>query len=327
MMVLLCHYVELYCPNQSLVNITYLGPLGVNIFFVISGFLITTLCLKEKINTGSIALRNFYTRRALRIIPVAYLYLTTIIILNAIFNFNILPLTFGYAFLFLSNLSISRRSQFSWNIAHYWSLATEEQFYLIFPFLLKKAWYLYIITLITIIFLVPLAYYLQTQNHFLNYPLAMALIKYLLKFQGIAIGCFFAIMLFKGFINFGKKRSYITLLSIIVVLGFKYSSDLNYRAVFINCIISIFTGFIVTNSLHPDKNAFFKFLNLKILNTIGILSYSIYIWQQLFLSNDPKFLPSRVPLNIFFLVVVPCLSFYFYERYFLKIKSRLRTNK
>jgi peptidoglycan/LPS O-acetylase OafA/YrhL len=51
------------------------GDIGVNIFFVISGFLITTLALKEKVKTGKISLPRFYTRRLLRILPVAYLLL------------------------------------------------------------------------------------------------------------------------------------------------------------------------------------------------------------------------------------------------------------
>src|ERR1700743_793387 len=67
------------------------GTIGIHIFFIISGFLITTLLLKERVLNGKVSLKNFYIRRVLRIFPVAYLYIFTLIILSKIFNF---PLSF-----------------------------------------------------------------------------------------------------------------------------------------------------------------------------------------------------------------------------------------
>src|ERR1700761_4201490 len=83
---------------------TFAGSIGVWIFFVISGFLITTLLLKEKVQTGKISLKQFYIRRFLRIIPVAYLFLITLVILNSALKLQVPSKSFLSAFLFFQNL-------------------------------------------------------------------------------------------------------------------------------------------------------------------------------------------------------------------------------
>ena len=110
------------------------GSLGVYIFFVISGFIITTLLLKEKLRKGRISLRSFYIRRFLRIFPVAYLFLFVLCLLNYFFHLAIPAMAFAGAAFYLTNFSFI---PFIWYTAHFWSLAVEEQYYLVFPFILK----------------------------------------------------------------------------------------------------------------------------------------------------------------------------------------------
>jgi peptidoglycan/LPS O-acetylase OafA/YrhL len=152
-------------------------------------------------------------------------------------------------------------------------------------------------------------------------------LRYLIKFQGISVGCLCSVLLFKGYFNFGKIRFAITLISICVLAYLRFESGYSFHSCFTNLIISIFTGFVVVNNIHLQNNFIFKILNLKILGIIGMLSYSIYIWQQLFLSNDPKFILSQYPVNLIFVIVVPCLSYFYYERFFLKLKTRFIKNK
>src|SRR5471030_1391709 len=85
-MVVLSH---LRLTDKFFYNTLFNGSRGVFIFFVLSGFLITTLCIKEKVTTNNISLKNFYIRRALRIFPVAYLFIVVIIILNFVFKLGI----------------------------------------------------------------------------------------------------------------------------------------------------------------------------------------------------------------------------------------------
>ncbi|RYE28202.1 MAG: acyltransferase, partial [Sphingobacteriaceae bacterium] len=101
------------------------GALGVSIFFIISGFIITTLLMKELIYTKDINLKNFYIRRFLRIIPLAYLFLFVLIGLNQIFDMRINFSGFLLAFLFLKNFVGSETDPAT---THYWSLSVEEQY-------------------------------------------------------------------------------------------------------------------------------------------------------------------------------------------------------
>ncbi len=100
---------------------------GVRYFFVISGFLITTLLLKEQAATGSISLKNFYFRRTLRILPVAYSFLITMVVLNRCWHLGITSANFLASFLFFKNFRLATTGF----LEHFWSLSIEEQYYLL----------------------------------------------------------------------------------------------------------------------------------------------------------------------------------------------------
>ncbi|KQN30873.1 hypothetical protein ASE92_19235 [Pedobacter sp. Leaf41] len=88
MMVILGHFMLTLEPGSiihTILKLTAIGGLGVKIFFVLSGFLITTLLIKEKIKYTRINLKKFFIRRVLRIIPVLYLYLIVIFFVNHFF--------------------------------------------------------------------------------------------------------------------------------------------------------------------------------------------------------------------------------------------------
>jgi len=102
------------------------GAIGVNIFFVISGFIITTLLLKEKVRTGHISLKLFYIRRSLRIFPVAYLYLFCLFIIGFLFPLHTTLRMFLSAGLYIDNFPIPGGK--NWQTSHFWSLAVEEQY-------------------------------------------------------------------------------------------------------------------------------------------------------------------------------------------------------
>jgi len=97
-----------------------LGGFGVTIFFIISGFLITTLLIKEKMAKGRISLKDFYIRRAFRILPVVYLYLAVLLILNKVFVLNLPPGSFLRPAFFVENFG--DHSTFGIT-GHFWSLS------------------------------------------------------------------------------------------------------------------------------------------------------------------------------------------------------------
>ena len=104
-----------------------LGDLGVRTFFVISGFLITTLLLRERAKTGRISIAGFYLRRCFRIFPAFYVYLGVMVLAAAIGWIDVPRTDFAFAATYTMNFHPHR----AWYVGHLWSLAVEEQFYLL----------------------------------------------------------------------------------------------------------------------------------------------------------------------------------------------------
>jgi peptidoglycan/LPS O-acetylase OafA/YrhL len=314
--------------TNSFFNIIFNGRLGVLIFFVLSGFLITTLCIKEKVTTNNISLKDFYIRRALRIFPVAYLYILVIIVLNYVFKLNISYINILAAVFYLMNLSsIFRKYFFSWETAHFWSLSVEEQFYLIIPVILKKRFKTYLLVILFIIFILPILISLQYLFPILNNNILYAFTHYIEKFQAIAIGCLFSVLTFKYSDNY-KISNTVKVITNIAAFAFifymQYDDFFTLTNVFSGLIISFTIGYIIITNISFRTDIIFKILNFKILKIVGILSYSIYIWQQIFTSESKK-LPSIIttfPYSLIFIVIVSCISYYFYESFFLRLKSK-----
>jgi peptidoglycan/LPS O-acetylase OafA/YrhL len=124
------HWVELHYKSDVA---GAFANLGVRIFFVISGYLITTLLLEERARRATIRLRDFYVRRAYRILPAAMLYMFPVF---AIFRHELRWYHAAAAALYLTNFDYAH----PWFVGHLWSFSVEEQFYFLWPGVLKK-WY------------------------------------------------------------------------------------------------------------------------------------------------------------------------------------------
>lgn len=109
-----------------------LGSIGVRLFFVLSGFLITRILLDSRSIALPAALRSFYLRRGLRIFPLFYL----VLLLAAIINIGPVRATIGWHVSYLTNIYLFNRGGWHGSISHLWSLAVEEQFYLVWPLLM-----------------------------------------------------------------------------------------------------------------------------------------------------------------------------------------------
>ena len=114
------------------------GFLGVDLFFVLSGFLITALLLSEENQHGSIGLGSFYVRRALRLLPALYLVLAAFFVYAHVVDHPPVGAssTIGYALVYLSNWQQIWHPLTGEGLTHLWSLAVEEQFYLLWPLVL-----------------------------------------------------------------------------------------------------------------------------------------------------------------------------------------------
>jgi peptidoglycan/LPS O-acetylase OafA/YrhL len=109
------------------------GACGVEIFFVISGFLITSLLLQEQRKRGAFSLSGFYLRRAFRILPPLYFYIGFVVLLGIGGRITLNRSDIVSSLFFFHNFS---RDATMWPLEHLWSISVEEQFYLIWPFIL-----------------------------------------------------------------------------------------------------------------------------------------------------------------------------------------------
>ena len=106
------------------------------------------------------------------------------------------------------------------------------------------------------------------------------------------------------------------------MFGLRFDEFYTLKSLYVNLAISVIAGYLILSNIIPANDWIFKVLNNKFLSFIGILSYGIYIWQQLFTGRDSKMLLSIFPNNVLGLITVPLLSYYLYERRFLKLKSK-----
>lgn len=303
------------------------GTLGVNIFFVLSGFLITVICLKEKHQTGQLSLKNFYLRRALRILPVAYLYLLVLLILDHFFLLHIPYFQLLGAAFFVMDFSYFNSHSFNFMVAHYWSLSVEEQFYLILPFILKRSYKVFFWCIVFLVAALPLLSSAQAFVPFLNTGGMYYLTHFCIKFQSIAVGCLLASLAFNKAFDHYRVLSYKiagNLIAIALILYLHYDAFFSPGSSIINLLIAILIAYIILSNLVPANDFIYRFLNNKVISWIGIISYSIYIWQQLFTLGDarlPRFL-TAFPNNLLFIAIVSCGSYFIFEKYFLKFKKR-----
>ena len=271
------------------------GDLGVTFFFTLSGFLITYLLLQEREEKGAVSLKHFYIRRALRIWPV---YMVVIIAGFFVFPYLIdtplavsllAPLSRLPAYLFfVGNIDLIYMGYASVIIGVLWSLAVEEQFYLIWPYVFKK---IKTSTIPWVLGFVIVASFIYRFIHWENYEI----IRYMTfsVFSDLAIGCLLAYLVFfkKGFVEFFERmpRWAILLNYILVlfypmlrgVLSFLISGWLYHTMYALESVIFciLFAGIIMEQCF--AKNSFFKLGNSKTLIYLGKISYGLYAYHMI----------------------------------------------
>ena len=266
------------------------GFLGVDIFFVISGYLITSIILRELITTGSISFKNFYERRIRRILPVlllvmmvslpfAWIYLWPKDLIN--FSKSILySLGFSSNFYFyFSGQQYGDEDALLKPFLHTWSLSVEEQYYILFPIILLitfKYFKKYLIHILIIGFVVSLglAYY-GNKNYvsgtFYLLPTRMweLLAGSILAYFEIRLG------------HRSKHQRFNLILPSVGITIISYSilffNDKIFNTLFYTLSVIVGVCFIIWFSNKEER--FTKILSSKIFVGIGLISYSLYLWH------------------------------------------------
>ncbi|HTC01522.1 MAG TPA: acyltransferase [Ferruginibacter sp.] len=296
---------------------------GVRIFFVISGFIITHLLLKEEKLKDNISLKNFYLRRFFRIIPVLYVYLVILFILTLFFhNETITPIIWFLSLFFMANFwSIGVR----WSTGHLWSLSVEEQFYFLWPVIFTNRR----LRLIVPLFFILLAPILRMIEY--KHPGLIGDASFFTNADAIFIGCLFAMYREKVF----KKRYKIVEFIILSITAFiliaqkiALSGTGLISVPFANSLFAISIVILIERSFSPSS-VLYKIFNLRILVWIGRISFSLYLWQQLFyhcsIFGDKIY--TRFPLNILCMFVCAFLSYSFVEKPILRFRQNLMNKK
>lgn len=333
--------------NFGFINYFFFGWLGVDLFFVLSGFLITDILLKTR-NTNKF-LSRFYIRRILRIFPLYYFSLILLLVVIPRLNFTTIDFSYyiknqWWYWTFLQNWFLVTHNYGNNTTAlhHFWSLAVEEQYYLAWPWLIlliKKTKYLLLIMASLLVFIICARYYIWEYkiSHFNYYGFFT-----FTRIDGLCIGSMLAILQFNN-PNFLRRFSTIIIFGLALFNFIFYFFNRHNQFTLPYWAIVGYTTFAVIFALLlyeaiSAKNRLLQFiLEFPSLRFLGKVSFGFYVyhWPVYLLlypyvslwitknSGQPNH-NSKIVISIILTIIgfiISVISYYCFERYFLKLKK------
>ncbi len=314
------------------------GFVGVDVFFVISGYLITTIIIRE-LNNNTFSIKSFYERRARRIFPA----LIFIILISSIISFIFLTRSELVSYfksviatlLFFSNLYFYKTSPYFRSesdlepLLHTWSLSIEEQFYIMFPITLLLFYkffkrYIFLMLIFGFVASLFICQFLAlktsgTLNFYFTFSRAWEL----------ALGAICAyIIIYKNLSYSVLIKNLLSTVGVILILFsvFSFSRQTVFPS-FYTLVPTIGTSLII---LFADRHTFInKILSIKFLVGIGLISYSLYLWHQPLLAFGRIFFDDlsivQKLILIFLSVLMSIFSYFFVEKIF-RNKKKINSN-
>jgi len=318
--------------RQGNLTFTFAGALGVQLFFVVSGFLITTLLLREEKKHGSISLRRFWMRRMLRIMPAYLVYVIAIWLIdasneslsvNSSSYLAALTFTTGYA-------------HGDYELGHLWSLGVEMQYYLIWPLVVflgspRARW-----VFAALLILAGIGARVVVYRYFGSSMMFAA--GSVCNMDGIILGSILA-MLAESQSSVlqslgGKSAKWVlscAFFASTLVIGLSLARQAGFITVPIGKLVTalslaVFVGWIVFGRLGVVQ----RVLNSAPFCWIGTISYSIYLWQQFVLR--PGGLAGIWPVlhwldqplaALTATIIISAISYYVLERPLVEMRKRL----
>jgi peptidoglycan/LPS O-acetylase OafA/YrhL len=310
------------------------GFIGVDIFFVISGYLISSIILKELKIDNKFNLLNFYERRARRILPALFLIMTFSLLLGYLFlspnKFVELSKSIIFSEFFVSNyffwkdgLIYGSEDSFIKPFLHSWSLSVEEQFYLFFPlamliiFKIKKNLILHLI-----VYLIVISFF-TTNLTVLNFP-SLSFYSIHARIWELACGSLVAFLEVHKSFKISKFKLVIRLsfqfiaLFLLFFAIFKFNQNTLHPS--FNTLVPVLSIMLLISSLN-ENDFITKILSNKILVGTGLISYSLYLihFPILSIANNLNFENLNYSLRfavLLSIILLSIISFYFVERPF-----------
>jgi peptidoglycan/LPS O-acetylase OafA/YrhL len=285
------------------------GNTGVRIFFVISGYLITRLLLAEHDRTSTIGLREFYIRRAYRILPAAVVFIAAGVIIDWQ---HMTWYHVAAALFYVANCDYS----IPWIFGHLWSLSVEEQFYLLWPGVLKR-WYQHRIPILAGV---------------MAFAPALHVVLYYFKVPGggdalfpvvadnLAIGCLVAML--ESRIPRIPGYAAVAMTAAILLIPWYPARSVTRTLFAVFVLHPVFLASIAGVMLHVVRRPYWL-LNCAPVVWLGQISYSLYLWQEPFCPN-PRFRPA---VAIALALATACVSYYAVERPALNLRERQAKNR
>jgi peptidoglycan/LPS O-acetylase OafA/YrhL len=314
-------------PSYHALRVIQTGAKGVDIFFAISGFLICTRLLQEQRDTGRINLQGFYIRRVFRILPPYFVYLGVLALVAVPGALWVEVREWWGCALFIRNYLVPVESH-GWYTGHFWSLAVEEHFYLLWPLLLagcgsRRARPLAVLLAV----LVP-AWCLLDSHLRWTPALGDGSTRTDMRIDGLFWGCWAALLVdvpaYKAWLT-RRLTTWAWLGVVAVLLGlarYRPALETHWESLLLPALL-------LGTVLHPAGLAG-RVLEWAPVRWVGRLSYSLYIWQQLFLLGSwrvtrpfPLGPLQELPLSVAATFACAVASYYLVERPLLRLGQRL----
>jgi peptidoglycan/LPS O-acetylase OafA/YrhL len=337
LLVMIYHYVYGFAYTvpipDRLITVVEGLQIGVDLFFVISGYLITSRLFATR--GDSRYYPKFYWRRFLRIVPVYMLFLGVVFLLQPI---EIVPSDVPWYLLFGTNILMAINGLQPPLLAHLWSVALEEQFYMLWPAVIARFARRSVgVILISCYLLQPLCRFLMPQEYYMN-PLT--------HLDGILVGAILFVFA-KPISDFIRSYRYLFAMIVVIpalwVIARVMFLDLriewvhDFSRLFHFSLIAILFGSILASVLTGEKLILSRLLQSRVLQSLGKYSYALYLFHMLVLQYMISFLVpgfGNQALNVLYILamtsfgilttwVIAQTSWRYLEEPLLKFKSKL----
>jgi peptidoglycan/LPS O-acetylase OafA/YrhL len=296
---------------------------------VLSGYIITKRLMMERERSGTVDMKSFYLRRAFRILPLVFAFLLSLCVISHFVHLlDISRKEILASLLFFRNYQEAFHPGSGVYTSHFWSLSIEEHFYLFWPVLFLWSGKKRALAVALFGAMGCALWRFYAYLHPATIPFHFRSMRTEFRIDGLLVGCGLAILLTNPnawrfiFRNFPKE----TPLFCAFLIFFNELRTEGEPSLITYLLIAV----ALASMLVVEEGLAHKWMNNRALVWLGTISYSLYVWQQLFLYRPafeiaPLGRLSLLPLNLLAAITVACCSYYVLERPLIRLGKRIES--